>query len=58
MVAGTLADLHEVVRLASVELLPVPQVVFPLEDVERALDALRDGEIDGRAVLVPTTERA
>jgi propanol-preferring alcohol dehydrogenase len=58
VVAGSVADLHEVVRLASSELPPVPQVAFALEDVQLALDELRAGRIEGRAVVVPSLVRA
>lgn len=58
VVAGTAADLREVVELASSHPLPVPQAAFPLEDVEQAIDELRAGRIQGRAVLVPTQVRA
>lgn len=54
VVAGTVSDLHDVVRLAQTDLLPVPRVAFPLEEAGRALDELREGRIEGRAVLVPT----
>ena len=50
--------MREVVELASSDLLPVPQAAFPLEDVEQAIDELRAGRIQGRAVLVPTEVRA
>ena len=53
VVAGTIGDLHDVVRLAQEEPFLMPLVTYALEDVEQALFALRTGQIAGRAVLVP-----
>jgi alcohol dehydrogenase, propanol-preferring len=54
VVAGTLADLHEVVHLARTSVLDVPLRMFPLEDAAAAVSELRGGRVDGRAVLVPS----
>jgi len=53
VVAGTIADLTEVVRLARVGLPPIPLTTYPLEQINEAIADLRAGRIDGRAVIVP-----
>ena len=58
VVAGTLADLHNVVRLEQREPLAMPLTTYPLDHVNRALADLRAGVITGRAVVLPgATER-
>lgn len=53
VVAGTLLDLQEVVRLARAGRFSGRISTYPLGAVNDALDDLRAGQIDGRAVLVP-----
>lgn len=52
---NTRAELQEVVRLAAAGALRVPIAEqFALEDVDLALDALRAGDLAGRALIVPS----
>ena len=52
---NTRAELQEVVRLAASGVVRVPIAErFALEDVDLALDALRAGGLNGRAVVVPS----
>ena len=54
---NTRAELREVVRLAAAGVLRVPIAgEYALEDAGAVLDALREGRIDGRAVLTPTAQ--
>jgi len=53
VVAGTIGDLTEVVRLGQTGLLDIPRYPYPLDRVNDALADLRAGRIDGRAVIVP-----
>ncbi len=50
---GTLPELHEVIRLAERGDLRAETVSFPLERAADAYDALRRGDLLGRAVVVP-----
>jgi propanol-preferring alcohol dehydrogenase len=52
--AGSVSDLQAVVRLAERGAIESRVVQYPLEEVGRALDDLRAGEVQGRAVLVPS----
>lgn len=54
VLAGSIADLQAVVRLAHQGAIDSRVVAYPLEDVERAMSDLRAGAVDGRAVLVPS----
>jgi propanol-preferring alcohol dehydrogenase len=58
VVAGTLQDLHEVVRLAEAGRIVGRLTPYPLEAVNDALDDLRAGEVDGRAVLTMAESEA
>lgn len=53
VVAGTIADLHEVVQLAQSGLPEIPITTYPLERIGEAISDLRAGLIEGRAVIVP-----
>jgi propanol-preferring alcohol dehydrogenase len=53
VVAGTILDLQEVVRIAQAGGLAARLTTYPLEDVNDALADLRAGRVEGRAVLVP-----
>lgn len=53
VVAGTIADLTEVVRLAQDGLPAIPLTTYPLDRIDAAIDDLRAGRIEGRAVIVP-----
>ncbi|MBU6244811.1 MAG: alcohol dehydrogenase catalytic domain-containing protein [Actinomycetales bacterium] len=53
VVAGTISDLTEVVRLGQTDLLDIPRYAYPLDRVNDALADLRAGRIDGRAVICP-----
>ena len=58
VVAGTLADLHNVVLLEQREPLAMALTTYPLDHVNRAFADLRAGLITGRAVVLPgATER-
>ena len=51
---GSVTELMEVVELARVRTI-APQVHrFSLDDAMKAYDAMRHGELDGRAVIVPS----
>jgi len=50
---GSLPELHEVIALADRGLLKPEVTTFPLTRVEHAYQALRDGKLVGRAVVVP-----
>ena len=51
---GNRAELVEVLDLASRGLLHAEVTRFPLAEAPRAYDLLAQGEVDGRAVIVPT----
>ena len=52
---NTRAELREVVRLAAAGVLRVPIAgEYALDDVDLALDALREGQLLGRAVVTPS----
>jgi propanol-preferring alcohol dehydrogenase len=51
--AGTVADLQEVVALARRGEITSRVVTYPLAQVNDALDDLRAGKVDGRAVVTP-----
>jgi propanol-preferring alcohol dehydrogenase len=53
VVAGTLDDLREVVALAQAGRIRSRVRPYPLAEIGRALDDLRHGRVDGRAVVVP-----
>jgi propanol-preferring alcohol dehydrogenase len=53
VVAGTLGDLREVVALAQAGRIRSRVRRYPLGEIGRALDDLRHGRVDGRAVVVP-----
>jgi propanol-preferring alcohol dehydrogenase len=56
VVAGTVLDLQEVVRIAQTGALRTTTTAFPLEAINDALDALRAGRIEGRAIVIPGGE--
>lgn len=51
--AGTRSDLDGVVALAREQRIETLVTTYPLADVNRALDDLRAGRIEGRAVITP-----
>lgn len=53
VVAGTVADLHDVVLLAQREPFTIPFSIYALEDINEALGDLRAGSVGGRAVILP-----
>ncbi len=53
VVAGTLLDLHEVVRIAQAGHLSGRIQTYPLGMIGDALDDLRSGRVEGRAVVMP-----
>ena len=53
VVAGTVLDLHDVVRLAQRDVLSMPLSPYPLEGINEAISDLRAGRINGRAVILP-----
>ncbi len=53
VVAGTIRDLHDVVRLAQQDRYAIALTTYPLDAVNVALADLRAGLIDGRAVVIP-----
>jgi NAD+-dependent secondary alcohol dehydrogenase Adh1 len=50
---GTITELGELVALAARSLVSVTSRLYPLDDIQVAIDDLRAGEIRGRAVIVP-----
>jgi NAD+-dependent secondary alcohol dehydrogenase Adh1 len=50
---GSWVDLWEVLQLHARGTLTLKSQTYPLEDVNDVLSMLREGEITGRAVLVP-----
>jgi NAD+-dependent secondary alcohol dehydrogenase Adh1 len=50
---GTWIDLYEVLRLHANGRITLKVETHPLDDVNDVLDKLREGEVTGRAVLVP-----
>jgi propanol-preferring alcohol dehydrogenase len=53
VVAGTVLDLQEVVKIAQTGQLRTSIETYPLEAFDTALADLRAGQVEGRAVLVP-----
>jgi propanol-preferring alcohol dehydrogenase len=53
VVAGTLTDLHEVVRLGRAGRFSGSIRTYPLVRIDDALEDLRSGRVDGRAVVMP-----
>ena len=53
VVASSVLDLQEVVRIAQAEKIESRVKTYPLEAINDALDDLRAGRVDGRAVVVP-----
>jgi propanol-preferring alcohol dehydrogenase len=51
--AGTITDLHEVVRLAQTGRVRSAVAAYPLAAIEDALRDLREGRIEARAVVTP-----
>lgn len=51
---SSIADAHEVVRLAEAGLVTSEVDLFPWEDVEVAYDRLTRGDLRGRAVVIPS----
>ena len=52
--SGSRADLAEVLDLASAEKIRLPPIeVWPLDDINDALEALRRGKVEGKAIIVP-----
>jgi alcohol dehydrogenase, propanol-preferring len=56
VVAGTVLDLQEVVSIAQTRGLESSSTVYPLEAINDALDALRAGRVEGRAIVTPGGE--
>lgn len=56
VVAGTVFDLQEVVRIAQTGCLAAELETYPLDVINQALDDLRAGKIAGRAVITPQGE--
>ena len=50
---GTWIDLWELLQLHAAGRIVLKTEVHPLDDVNEVLDKLREGEVTGRAVLVP-----
>jgi D-arabinose 1-dehydrogenase-like Zn-dependent alcohol dehydrogenase len=50
---GNYNELKEVIELASQRKIKHAYQSFPLKDINRAVDLLRQGQITGRAVIVP-----
>ncbi|MFN0152971.1 MAG: alcohol dehydrogenase catalytic domain-containing protein [Gaiella sp.] len=57
VVAGTIADLHDVARLARQGAIHAPVTLYPLAEIDRALADLAAGIVIGRAAVVPGTPR-
>src|SRR5206468_11678231 len=53
---GTLPELHEVVALARSGALEIEVERLRLEDAIEGYERLRNGDVDGRAVVVPRSE--
>ena len=53
VVAGTVRDLRGVVELARAGRIHSSLQTYPLEKINEALDDLRRGRVNGRAVVVP-----
>ena len=53
VVAGTVLDLHDVVRLAQRDAFAMPLSPYPLDGINEALSDLRAGRIIGRAIVLP-----
>jgi propanol-preferring alcohol dehydrogenase len=53
VVAGTLLDLHEVVRLGQGGRFSGAVETYPLARIEDAFGDLRSGRVEGRAVVIP-----
>lgn len=53
VVAGTVLDLHDVVRLAQRDAFSMPLSPYPLDGINEALSDLRAGRINGRAIVLP-----
>ena len=53
VVAGTVLDLQEVVRLAQAGRITGRVQTYPLERINEALDDLRAGRVEGRAAVTP-----
>jgi propanol-preferring alcohol dehydrogenase len=56
VVAGTVLDLQEVVRIARTRGLESSTAIYPLEAINDALQALRAGRVEGRAIVRPGGE--
>ncbi|HEX7626472.1 MAG TPA: hypothetical protein VF379_05395, partial [Gaiellaceae bacterium] len=50
---GTWIDLYELLQLHAAGKVTLKTETHPLESVNEVLDKLHDGEVTGRAVLVP-----
>jgi propanol-preferring alcohol dehydrogenase len=53
VVAGTVLDLQEVVRVAQAGRLESKTTAYQLDQINDALDALRAGRVEGRAIVTP-----
>jgi alcohol dehydrogenase, propanol-preferring len=51
--SGSRSDLRDAIALTRDGLLQPTVVTFPFEEIPRAIQALEDGELEGRAVIVP-----
>lgn len=52
---GTLQELRDLIELVRTENIPPPPIEkHPLEDAQLVMDALRNGQITGRGVLIPS----
>ena len=54
VLAGSVADLQNVVRLAQEGAIASRVQAYPLDEAQRAIAELRAGSVEGRAVLVPS----
>jgi propanol-preferring alcohol dehydrogenase len=50
---GNYNELREVIELANLHEIKHTTQKFPLSDINKAIDLLRHGQIDGRAVIIP-----
>jgi propanol-preferring alcohol dehydrogenase len=50
---GTRLDMREVLQIASAGKIKISTQTFPLSQAQDALRKLKQGEIEGRAVLLP-----